>query len=226
MDFKRDTELEDTLLEEMGAAFYEPDRHQPSVTGMIRCLTRTYYESEMSLDTGKPKYSRRELQLFAMGLGLEKVLLAGRQRVIGGEFEGIQFHVDHIGIDGNFIELKSTRINAVHDDNPRVSDHWKKQVLSYFKALGITSGHFVMFHVMGDRKPPFPDIRAYEVITTQEEIDANWVWMQQRAITYLKYVKEGEPPPPFQFNEEWECQECPWLGLCHARRIISEPDNS
>lgn len=218
MQFKRDESLEDELLDEMVVSFYEPDRKQPSVSGMIRCITRTYYENEVSLDN-KPSLSRREKQLFYTGLALEKVALIGRQHILKGEFEGIQWHIDHLGTENDFIEFKSTRIKMVHDDNPTVSNHWQKQVLAYFKALGITQGHFVMLHVTGDYKPPFPDIRAYKVITTQEEIDANWTWIQQRAISYLKAVKEREPPTPFEWNEDWECRECPWKALCNARDL-------
>ena len=215
MKFIRDENLEDELLNDMAVAMVEPDRHQPSVSGMIRCITRTYWENEIVMDD-KPKLSRREIQLFASGLGLERVLLSGRQNTVKGEFEGVQYHVDHLGTDG-FIEFKSTRIK-MSDDEPKVSDTWQKQVLSYFKALGITQGHFVMFHVQGDYNPPFPDLRAYVIEATQEEIDDNWTWIQQRAISYLTAVKNQEPPTPFTFNEQWECKECPWYGLCLARK--------
>ena len=218
LKYTRDETLEDELLNDMVVAMHEPDRHQPSVSGMIRCITRTYWENELKLDD-KPKLSRREIQLFASGLGLEKVLLSGRQNSIKGEFEGIQYHIDHLGTDG-FIEFKSTRIK-LNDDietGPKVSDTWLRQVLSYFKAVGITQGHFVMFHVMGNYNPPFPDLRAYAIEATQEEIDDNWTWIQQRAVSYLTAVKNQQPPTPFTFNESWECKECPWYGLCLARK--------
>lgn len=223
MKFSRDESLEDELLNEMVVSFHEPDRKQPSVSGMIRCLTRTYYENEIKLDN-TPSLSRREIQLFATGLALEKVILAGRQRVLKGEYEGIQWHIDHLGVDGDFIEFKSTRIKMVYDDSPTVSNNWQKQVLAYFKVLGITQGHFVMLHITGDYKPPFPDIRAYNILTTQEEIDDNWTWIQQRSISYLSAVKNAQPPKPFTFNEAWECKDCPWLGLCTAREMM--PDES
>ena len=221
MIFTRDEYLEDELLSEMAVAMYEPDRVQPSVSGMIRCITRTYYENEVTLDD-KPSLSRRELQLFATGLGLEKVLLSGRQITLKGEYEGIQYHIDHLGKENDFIEFKSTRIKMVDDDNPQISNNWIKQVLAYFKVLGITQGHFVVMHVQGDYRPPFPDLRAYKIEASDDEIEDNWTWIKQRSISYLQAVKDGEPPTPFEWNdgqspESWECKMCPWIGLCNIR---------
>lgn len=221
MEFERDTELEEELLNEMAAAMYDPDRSQPSVSGMIRCITRTWYENYIKLDDGKPRLSRRETQLFAMGLALEKVLLIGRQNALYGETDGISWHIDSLN-DSLLTELKSTRIKAVEGNEPNIADKWKKQWLSYAKALGITEGHFVIFHTAGDYAPPFPDIRTYKVITTQEEIDANWQWMQTRKDRYNRAVEEGKEPEPFQWNEEWECKDCPWFGLCNSKRILGE----
>ena len=216
MKFSRDISLEDTLLAEMAAAMYEPDRHQPSVSGMIRCITRTYYENEVKVTDG-PSFSRRELQLFVTGLGLEKVILSGRQITQKGSTEGIQWHVDHIGTELDFIEVKSTRIKMVDSDEPKISNTWQRQVLAYFKALGITQGHFVMLHVTGDYSPPFPDIRAYNIVTTQEEVDENWQWIKNRSEVYLESVRTRVPPEPFQYNETWECEHCPWRALCNMK---------
>lgn len=225
MEFERDTDLEDELLKEMVEEFHDDTRAQPSVSGMIKCLTRTYYESEVK-KISEPTYSRRETQLFSVGLALEKVILGARQIVQGGEHKGIQWHVDHIGTDQKLIEFKSTRIKAVDNDEPKISPHWQKQYLAYLKTLGVTEGHFVMLHVMGDYAPPFPDLRAYRVITTQEEIDANWTWIEQRAITYLKFVKDQIPPTPFEYNEPWECKDCPWLALCNTKKLVDNNERS
>ena len=222
MIFTRDEALEDELLEEMVLSMIEPDRYQPSVSGMIRCITRTYWENEVKLDN-KPALTRRETQLFATGLGLEKVLLIGRQQTVKGEYDGVAYHVDHLGDNNDFIEFKSTRIKMAPDgEDPKISTSWHKQVLSYFKALGITSGHFVILHVQGAYNPPFPDLRAYAITATQEEIDTNWTWIKQRSISYLTAVKNQKPPLPFSFNEEWECKECPWYGLCLAHKVQEE----
>lgn len=225
MEFKRDEALEDELLDEMMQSFHEPDRHQPSVSGMIKCITRTYYENEIKTND-EPSYSRREAQLFYVGLGLEKVILQGRQKAVKGEVDSIQFHVDHFGTDNHLLEIKSTRIKMMHGDEvPNIPINYKRQILSYMKALGLNHTakvHIVYLHITGDYAPPFPDIRAYQIQTTDEEIEDNWTWLSQRAVVYMKAQRDGQPPEPFQWNESWECKDCPWKIACDARAKVNE----
>lgn len=225
MQIVRNEDEELKLLNDMHKAMWEPDRAQPSVSGMIYCLTKTYYENNMVLpnpDGSIPVHRNKEqLLLFASGLGLEKVLLYGRQNSEKGEFEGIQWHVDHIGDDNTFYEIKSTRARTLRPDEPlsqAISEGWHKQILAYFKVCGITEGKLAVLHLMGNYRPPFPDIRVYELSATQEEIDENWTWIKQRAVTYLKFVKENTMPEPFQYNMEFECKYCNWNALCTARK--------
>lgn len=223
MKVTRNEQEEINLLEEMHQAMYEPDRNQPSVSGMIYCLTKTYYENEMTVpnvDGSIPVHrNRQQLLLFASGSGLEKVLLSGRQRSEKGETEGIQWHVDHIGDDRLFYEIKSTRKGVPKTENyeEELSLGWRRQVLAYFKATGITSGKIAVLHLMGDYKPPFPDIRIYDLVASEDEIESNWTWIKQRAVTYLKFVKQSQPPEPFQYNMDFECGYCNWKILCETR---------
>src|SRR3990167_11501836 len=112
MILTRNEPFEDELLAEMYQAMFDPDRSQPSVTGMIYCLTKTYWNNTLTA-TGLPPASRRTLLLMTTGLGLEKVMLFGRQNASSGITDGISWHFDHIGTDGSgFIEFKSTRISS------------------------------------------------------------------------------------------------------------------
>lgn len=221
----RNEHEETALLESMHREMYDPDRHQPSVSGMVYCLTKTYYENEMvvpNADGSIPSHrSRQQLLLFASGLGLEKVLLAGQQKSEAGETEGIQWHVDHIGTDGLFYEIKSTRSSTPRDGESlegALSEGWKRQILAYFYATGIKSGRLAVLHLMGNYAPPFPDIRVYDLVATDEEIRDNWTWIQQRWVTYAKFLKDGNAPTPFQYNMEWECKYCNWKLMCDTRQ--------
>lgn len=221
MEFQRDESREDFFINDMAVKMHDPTRHQPSVSGMIKCITRTYYENEIKLDN-KPSLSRREIQLFSVGLYLEQLMFLGYQNAVGDEYDGISFHVDHFDADNSILyEMKSTRIKAVHDNDPKITLSWQKQWLAYAKALGITEGYFVLLHINGDYAPNFPDLRVYKVIASQEEIDNNWTWIKQRAITYLKFVKDNEIPTPFEYNESWECKECPWIGICKVKALVN-----
>lgn len=221
----RNQPAEIELLTDMYQAMYEPDRHQPSVSGMIYCLTKTFYENEMVIpnaDGSLPNHrNERQLLLFASGLGLEKVLLAGKQVSASGIYEGISWHADHIGDDSSFYEIKSTRKRTPREDETAeldiLSDGWKKQILAYFKVSGLTSGRLAVLHLMGDYKPPFPQLRVYEMQASQDEIDDNWDWILSRALTYKQFVELGQAPEPFRHNEPWECENCNWKMLCEAR---------
>ena len=226
MDWSRNEQLEDTIIDGMTNDMYDGDRHQPSVTGMIYCLTKTFYENEMVLPDSDgrriPPRSKSTQLLFTTGLALEKVLLGDRQVSEGGEYDGIQWHVDHFNTN-DFIEIKTTRARTNKDPNkPYTSDGWIKQILSYCKVKGITEGDLVILHLLGGGGSPMPDLLAWHFTATQQEIDDNWAWIQRRAIVYYKALLDNEPPKPFQFNMDWECRDCNWLHLCNARKTVGD----
>jgi hypothetical protein len=220
MQVTRNEDAELTLLRDMYSELHDPDRHQPSVSGMIYCLTKNYYENVMTppnVDGTQPNHiNRQTLLYFVTGLGLEKVLLISKQIAEKGDFEGISWHLDHLGDDG-FMEIKSTR-GGLPKEGQSLEDYihegWRKQMLAYWKANGITSGQLAVLHLIQ------ADLRVYDISATQKEIDDNWTWIQQRAITYLKFVREGKPPTPFEYNMNWECRTCTWKVLCDARKAI------
>lgn len=219
MKFTRNSGYEDFLLEGMWKAMEEPDRVQPSVTGMIKCLTKTFYENYYTTGGGKAP-DRGTLLLFGTGLALEHVMLNDMQRTEGGIFEGIAYHMDHFGSETDFIEFKSTRLSTKSAPE-NYSLQWKRQWMAYAKVKGITSGRFVALHLMGNYAPPFPDLVAWDVECSAEEIDLNWQWMELRRDTYLEHVAAGEAPEPFKYNEDWECERCPWLMICNERAKAS-----
>ena|SRR3990167_1761743 len=216
MILTRNEPFEDELLQEMYQAMFDPDRIQPSVTGMIYCLTKTYWNNTLTA-TGLPPASRRTLLLMATGLGLEKVMLSGRQNATLGVTDGISWHTDHVGSSkDDFIEFKSTRISTKRADP--LSKGWKKQILAYFKAENLTSGKVVLLHILGPDGggAPFPDIRAYDIQSTQDEVDTNWQWILNRASIYAEAISTQTPPTPFVYNMDWECKECVWLEVCKS----------
>ena len=215
MKFERNPEYEDFLLQAMWDAMAEPDREQPSVTGMIKCLTRTFYENYYT-SSGNGAPDRETLLLFSTGLGLEHVILNDMQRTEKGTFEGVGYHMDHFGSSEDFIEFKSTRLSLKNaPDNYNLG--WMRQWMAYAKAKGIIKGKFVALHLMGSYNPPFPQLVVWDVEATADEVDANWEWIQIRKAIYLDAVDKGEAPAPFTYNEDWECKTCPWKMICDER---------
>ena len=223
MIFTRNEPLEQELLQEIDDSMYDGDRAQPSVSGMIYCLTRTFYENNLILPNEKGelrvKHTDEQILLFITGLGLEKTILTGRQISEAGETEGIQWHVDHYGLDDKFIEVKSTRGSSKTSDD--ISDGWKRQILAYFYVKGISEGDLAILHLMGSYNPPFPQFRVWHLEADQQEIVENWEWIKARAEVYKQAVATGEAPTPYKFNMDWECKNCNWKGLCEAKSILN-----
>ena len=216
MKWARNEEIESEILASLHEDMRDETRTQLSVTSLIYCLTKTFYNREMGLGANIAP-SREQTLLFSTGLGLEDVLLKDRKFTVKGVHEGIAYHVDSIGKDyDQLTEFKSTRLSSKKTPDD-FSNSWLRQYKSYLKAEGKTGGHYIVIHLMGNYAPPFPDLRAYEIEFTQEEIDENWNWIKGRQATYLDHVERKAVPEPFKFNEDWECTNCEFLGLCKVR---------
>ena len=223
----RNDTLRDELIQEIDESMHDDNRAQPSVSGMIYCLTKTFYENEMVMPNEqgikRVKHTDQQVMLFITGLGLEKVILSGRQVIKAGNTDGIQWHIDQLEVgDKNFMEIKSTRISAskIFSDKD-LSEGWVKQILAYFYVNGITEGDLAILHLMGNYKPPFPELVVWHMEASNEEISTNWDWIKERSYTYADAVRSGEPPTPFKHNMEWECNNCNWKGLCTAKSTLS-----
>ena len=223
MKLTRNEQLETELLKEIDDSMVDDDRSQPSVSGMIYCLTKTYNENNLVLpdENGKKdsRHTKEQTLLFITGLGLERVILSGRQIAEKGSTEGIQWHVDHLNTDTDkFIEVKSTRGSSKKSDD--ISEGWRKQILAYFYVSGITEGDLAILHLMGAYSPPFPEFIVWHIEATQQEVDENWAWIKNRAEIYESAVNSGVAPTPFKYNMDWECRNCSWKSLCDAKSIL------
>jgi len=161
---------------------------------------------------------------YVTGLAFEKTLLQGSQRPTEGVLDGISFHTDHVEVNAEFYEIKSTRksSNKGFED---LGKNWHKQFLSYMKTTGRTDGHFAILHLMGNYAPPFPDLIVYHVEATQKEIDDNWDWMLER-LAILKTHEEAKlAPKQYKYrvvdwggaDKDFECGDCPYAAMCSMR---------
>ena len=81
---------------------------------------------------------------------------------------------------------------------------YKRQILGYCKALGKLEYDLVVLFVMGNYAPPFPDIDCWHIVTTEEEVDANWNECLQRALKIEIALQSSIPPEPDCMDWEWE----------------------
>jgi len=208
MEWKRNVNFEDTLLDQMWEGIKE-EREGISVTGLLYCLTKNFYQKQV--DNAKP--DRKTLLFFTTGLALEKVILdgvmQGYQKPTEGEYEGIAFHTDSFDPITGVDEFKSTRKKMT--DLPTGDDlgvEWHRQFKAYCKMHNVTKGRFIVLQVI------YPDLYAFDCEYTQEEIDENWDYILARKELYESFAEKGERPTPFTTNQEWECRNCTYKMIC------------
>jgi len=191
---------------------YEMEKPLPHLTELVYCLTKSYYDREKPLPP-----TEREILLFALGFGLERLLLKHQRKSVVGELDGIHYSPDFMAFTDLPAELKTTRASSSRFGTEFFPETWKRQILGYMKATEVTEYELVVLFLMGNWKPPFPDIVSYRISAEQDEIDRNWSWLQQRKIIYLNAIKLKVTPPAKVFAEDWECRECRYSIRCEVK---------
>jgi len=239
MEFLEDPGLADEMIKGLAEELQQEEwqRKVPHLTELVYCLTKSW------LNRKAPSLpSDREVLLFATGVGLEKVLLKKHRQHIQGECEGIHYDMDFLDYDARLGEFKSTRM-SVKRPPEEFSEGWKRQIKGYLyaQAMGLydsiaksTGGEVTymiperheatlgILHLMGGYAPPFPELRAWRLTATWEEIQGNWVWLQARKELYLGFLEQSTQPKPYQFCMEWECQYCRYSFFCKACKAVDE----
>lgn len=215
MDWQEDTQLTDRMRAELYGQI-RVEKPLPHVTELIYCLTRSWYNRFRPLPP-----TAKEVDAWVAGVGLERVLLANQRRHVSGERDGIHYEADFVSYDDTPGELKSTRM-SMRKLPAGMPETWKKQVLSYWYIFGADEFLFAAMCLMGDYAPPFPSFAVWRGTATEWERSWNWIWMLTRKEIYLDHVEVGEPPQEFTYNEEWECEGCPYKLLCDANKAVRE----
>lgn len=204
---QENTHLTSKLLAEMMENISEDRSAQhPSVTDLIDCLTKTFYNSEMG---SALEYTDQTKAFFLIGLGLESALLARRkEQPVYGEKDGIHYHVD--SLDDGLIEVKSTRA-SVKNTEAGMSERWLRQIKSY----AVTTGRqhldvAVVYLIPGEFK-------VYRVVFEPVELEVHWQWMQHRRDVWNQAKLTQTPPEAFKWNEDWECKGCQYKMICDMK---------
>ena len=203
----RDEAFEDLLLDEMVEAYKEDRSGQhPSISDLVKCVTKSWYD----MRSGGAVHSRQTKLFFAIGIATEHALLAGRrEQTAAGEHEGIWYHIDNLqGVDA-IVELKTTRKSMKGYEENIPSAHLK-QIKGYLKTQGMLKVKYAVVFLIP------AEIIAWELEFTQEEVDEQWAWFQERKDAYNQAVAEDVAPEAFKWNEDWECKGCSYKMLCDA----------
>ena len=159
---------------------------------------------------------------FTAGLGLEKVLLTSENETLAGQYDGISYHIDGYEAENDLdikqdatitsiVELKTTRMRplATPEAAPK---GWFKQIKGYCKTQGVLKARLIIFYIIT------PELQAWDLEFTQDEIDENWQWLLQRKQVWES--SDSIAPRQFTYNMEWECKECQYRLICDAKDSV------
>lgn len=212
MIVQNNPELASQLLSEMMEHIKEDRTGQhPSITDLIDCLTKTYYNEEQgqALD-----YTDQTKVFFLIGIGLEKAILPRRkEQPIHGEKEGIYYHMD--SIDRGLVEVKSTR-SSVKNVETEFSPRWLKQVKGYLWAIDERVVDIAVVYLIPG------DFRVYRVTFDQMEIKLAGDWLRHRRDVWNAAKATGQAPKAYAYNDgesknSWECKGCQYTMVCQVR---------
>lgn len=212
MDLVPVTELTGEVMQSL-ATEYLTEKPFPHLAELIYCLTKSYDDRTDSITP-----TDEELLLFAVGFGLERVILSGHERPESAFCEGIGYSVDFNTFAGTPAELKTTRMSTNTVDGKGLPDGWIKQTAGYCYCRGVNSYHLTVLFLMGNYKPPMPLIRSYRLDFTDDEIQNNWNWLQGRKAVIESFMADGIRPEPDTWNESWECNYCRYKLRCDIVR--------
>lgn len=207
MEFIQNPQIQKELFDRLRKKYLTNKPH-PHLTELLYCLTRGWYDKHDPLAP-----SDKELLYFAIGFGMEEVLLRFPDEVAPKSqvMDGISLTLDYIDLQGAGLDLKSTRMGI--DPNTGIPkkgwpEFWLKQFMGYAKLIGQNTFGVAIISLIQ------PGLHCGTFIFTNEEIEANWEWVLSRKMQYSTFI--DSPPTPFVYNEEWECKNCRYWLRCGA----------
>jgi len=197
---------------------YVEEREFPHATQLIYCLTKSYFDI-----THNTKPTNEELLLFAIGWGLERVLLETKSEP--GQKDGIHYSPDFVTLKGGKAELKTTRLSSKKTEGPvyQLPDGWLKQMMAYCYANGGNEYHLVVYHIVGQWRPPDPKLVGLTLEFTDEELEENWQTLLARRDFLSNALETSTPPAPYEYHlGDWECKNCRYKIICEAFTVMEE----
>lgn len=200
---------------------------------LIYCLTRSFFDQLAPVEP-----TDEEVMLFSLGYGLQDVLTPGQAETPVYDKDGITFSPDFtLRVEGTLpkstrgaptvplrlVELKTTRMSSGKEDFPET---WLEYIMGGCYMQGINEYELSVLHMLGNYKPPFPQIKSYKLIFTAEELDDNWKYLLGRKAIYEAALADNQPPVPFTYCKEWECKNCRYKMQCQAIEMTAKEDNN
>lgn len=213
----RNAELEREVLTYLSDKYsLAQPREGLHLSTLVYCLTKGFFDAKT-----EAKPTDEEVLLFALGYGLQDVLTPPGAETITYTLDGITYRPDfEFKLTGtDLAELKTTRKSSKYDDIP---DTWIEYIMGGCYIRKQTKYNLVILHMMGNYAPPFPQVVAYTLEFSQEELDANWKIILDRQDRYQWAFEENVPPQPYQYCKidkkgvYWECKNCRHRAICEV----------
>ncbi len=246
MQITEDSELRKKAIAAL-VSEYKMDQQRPEThqSELSYCLTKAYWNV---VDPEPP--TEKEVLLFSIGFGMERVLLSKEGTPAELEVDGIRCSLDTVDLFGPS-DLKTTRLRATgrtyclicndpyRGHSQRTHGHsyqrsepeqfvwpegWKRQFAAYRRVLNIyaeRNGEPVGF-TFGAIVMHLvePEMTAWRIVYTREELEENWARLLTRR-DWLESMIAAQNPEPFQTNEDWECKNCRYLLRCQLEGSLN-----
>ena len=224
------------LRDEYQMTTQRPGVHQSDLS---YCLSKAYWNR---VDPMPP--TEHEVLLFAIGFGMERVLLSREETPAEIVVDGISLSLDTIKLFGP-VDLKTTRMSPTKDKGcvvcgqPRsghpgqsqghkyepdrgdfnMPEGWKRQFMAYRYGLNMTAPP------TNEPQPVDYSFGAIVIHLIQPEVTA-WqlTFTHNELVENWNYLLErhsqldrmlaAQDPMPYQWNEDYECNGCRFSLLC------------
>ncbi len=216
MIFAEDPELRTAALQMLRDKYkMDTPREGLHQSQLSHCLTLSYHDMTDPLPP-----TDQEVKLYAIGFAFEEVLLATEQTPKAITMDGISLSLDSTDLFGP-IDTKTTRMRAAGrkgEGGFQLPEGWRRQFATYAKALGVLSFGIVVMHLVE------PELTAWRVSYTQQELDDNWAWYLDRASALESMLAAGDPQT-YLWNAEqkpgsWDCEHCRYSLRCQLQASI------
>ena len=178
------------------------------MTELIYCLTSSYYKRIDPI----PNTDKNNL-LMGLGIGLERVFVAEGARAQAGTKDGIDYSPD-FWFGPIPSELKTTRMSMKKSITRDFPETWIQQIRGYCYCIGENTYGLASVHLLGDYKPPFPDIYSVKFTFDDAELKENWDYLLYRKDAYIESFARQVPPIAKRWCQSWECKNCQYIGRC------------
>ncbi len=235
-------DLKESMLQALRAE-YMTDRQRPGLhlSTLVYCLTKGYWDA-----TDPEPPTEQEVKLWSIGYALERVMIA-RLHVEPMVVDGITMTPD-FALSGVPSDLKSTRMAPTQSDGCAVcglawkahagAGHqyektsrpfnfpigWQRQFMGYrygFNQQEQPAYDFaaIVFHLIQ------PELTAWRVHFTHNELVENWNWVLERADQYSSMLAAQEPMPFQWLAYEGECAHCRYALRCQLTASLAKEGN-